>query len=96
MRAWACFSPSLHPVLHGGAGDEDAVVAPQVPPCRAGGHAILDYEPHGQVNHPVGVLTAGWRQIRQDSMEVLVRHDSACCITTQWTGSRRTFPRLAA
>jgi len=56
MRACAFFSPSLHPVLNGGEGDEDAVVSPQVPTCRAVGQAILDHDPHGQVNHPVGVL----------------------------------------
>src|SRR5882724_9427939 len=72
MRACAFFSPSLHPVLHGGEGDEDAVVSPQVPTCRAVGQAILDHDPHGQVNHPVGVLTAGWREIRQVSVEVFM------------------------
>src|SRR5215471_3679868 len=70
-RACAFFSPSLDPVLDGGKGDKDAMVAPQVPTRRAVGQAILDHEPHGQVHHAVGVVTAGWRQIREVGVKVL-------------------------
>jgi hypothetical protein len=71
MRACAFFSPSLDPVLDGAKGDKDTMVAPQVPTRWAVGQAILDHEPHGQVHHAVGVLTAGWRQIREVGMKVL-------------------------
>jgi len=72
MRACAFFPPSLNPVLDGRKGHKDAVVAPQVPTRWAVGHAVLDHEPHSQIDHAVGVLTARWRQIRQVSLEVLM------------------------
>jgi hypothetical protein len=72
MRTCAFFPPSLDPVLNGRKGHKDAMVAPQVPTCGAGGHAILDHEPHGQVHHAVGVLTAGWGEIGEGRVAVLV------------------------
>ena len=59
-------------MLDRGKGDEDTVVAPQVPTRWAVGQAILDHEPHGQVHHAVGVLTAGWCEIGEVRVEVLV------------------------
>ena len=50
-------------MLDRGEGDKDTVVAPEVPAGGTGGQAILDHEPHGEVQHAVGVLTAGWCQI---------------------------------
>jgi predicted component of type VI protein secretion system len=72
MRACAFFPPSLNPILNGRKGHKDAVVAPQVPTRWAVGQAVLDHEPHRQIDHAVGVLTARWRQIRQVSLEVLL------------------------
>src|SRR5712691_2571617 len=72
MRACAFFSPRLDPVLDRREGHKDAVVAPQVPTRRAVGQAVLDHQAHRQIHHAVRVLTAGWRQIRQVSMEVLM------------------------
>src|SRR6266852_1863680 len=71
MRACAFFPPSLNPVLDGRKGHKDAVVAPQVPTRWAVGHAVLDHQPHRQIHHTVGVLTAWWRQIGQVCIEVL-------------------------
>src|SRR5499433_2602134 len=71
MRACAFFPPSLDPVLNGRKGHKDAMVAPQVPTRWAVGQAILDHEPHGQVHHAVGVLTAGWCEIGEVRIEVL-------------------------
>jgi len=44
-------------------GDKDAVVSPEVPTRRTIGQTVLDHQPYRQINHPVGVLTARWRQI---------------------------------
>src|SRR5919198_2332725 len=71
MRACAFFSPSLHPVLNRRKGDEDAVVAPQVPTRRTVGQTVLGHEPYGEVYHAVGVLTAGWCQIGEVRAKVL-------------------------
>src|ERR671925_1264258 len=71
MRACAFFSPSLDPVLNRGEGDKDAVVAPEVPAGGTVGQAVLDHEPHGEVHHAVGVLTAGWCQIGEVRAKVL-------------------------
>jgi len=71
MRACAFFSPSLNPVLDRGTGDKDAVVAPQVPTRWAVGQAVLDHNPHRQIDYAVGVVTARWRQISEIGVEVL-------------------------
>src|SRR5215470_10302881 len=71
MRACAFFPPSLDPVLHGRKGDKDPVVAPEVPTRGPVGQAVFDHEPHSEVYHAVGVLTAGWRQICEVGVKVL-------------------------
>src|SRR5215471_2804587 len=71
MRACAFFSPSLDPVLDRGKRDKDAVVAPEVPTRGPVGQAVFDHEPYRQINHAVGVLAAGWRQIREVGAKVL-------------------------
>ena len=70
-RACAFFSPRLAPVLDRGKRDKDAVVSPEGPTRWSVGHAVLDHEPHGQVSHAVGVLTAGWGQIGEVRVKVL-------------------------
>ena len=71
MRACAFFSPSLDPVLDRGKRHKDAVIAPQVPTGRTVGHAIFDHHTHGQVDHPMRVMTAGWGDIGQIDVEML-------------------------
>src|SRR5215813_4416204 len=71
MRACAFFPPSLAPVLDRGKGHKDTVVAPEVPTRGPVGHAVFDHEPHGEVYHAVGVLTARGRQIRAVGVKVL-------------------------
>jgi len=70
MRACAFFSPSLDPVLDRGKRDKDAVVAPEVPTRGPVGQAVFDHQPYRQINHAVGVLSAGWRQIREVGAKV--------------------------
>src|SRR5215510_1583109 len=71
MRACAFFSPSLDPVLDGRKRDKDAVVAPEMPTRGPVGQAVFDHQPHRQINHAVGVLTAGWCEIGEVRIEVL-------------------------
>jgi hypothetical protein len=71
MRVCAFFSPSLDPVLDRGKGDKDAVVAPQMPTRWTVGQAVLDHNPHRQIDHTVRVVTARWRQIREVGAKVL-------------------------
>src|SRR5262245_64365030 len=67
------FSPGgLDPVLDGGKGDEDAVVAPQVPGSGLVGQAVLGDQADGQVLDPAGVLALGPGQIGQLSPEEAV------------------------
>jgi hypothetical protein len=47
------------------------MVSPQVPTCRAIGQAVLDHEPHRQIDDAVGIVTARWCQIREVGVEVL-------------------------
>src|ERR671933_1210611 len=70
-RVCAVFPPSLAPVLDGGKGDKDAVVAPEVPAGGTVGHAVLDHQPHRQIDHAVRVVTGRWRQIREVGAKVL-------------------------
>src|SRR5262249_32263484 len=71
MRACAFFSPSLDPMLDGGKGHKDPVVAPQVPTRWAVGQTVFDHEAARQLDHPVGILTARWSQIREVGAQVL-------------------------
>src|SRR5919197_3049794 len=71
LRPCAFFSPSLDPVLDRGKRDKDAVVAPEVPTRGPVGQAVFDHQPYRQINHAVGVLSAGWRQIREVRVKVL-------------------------
>src|SRR5947199_2983600 len=71
MRACAFFSPRLDPVLNRGKRHKDAVVSPEVPTRWSVGQAVLDHQPHGQVDHTVGVLTSGWCQIGEVRVKVL-------------------------
>src|SRR5271156_5199543 len=55
----AFFPPGLHPVLDGGEGNKNPLIAPQVP---AGGlirQAVLDDEAHGQGNDTMRVAGFG-------------------------------------
>src|SRR5262249_55368864 len=70
MRACAFFPPSLDPVLDGRKGHKDTVVSPEVPTRGPVGQAVFDHEPHGEVYHAVGVLTARGRQIREVGVKV--------------------------
>ena len=47
------------------------MVAPQVPTCWPVRQAVLNHEPHGEVHHAVGILTAGWCQIGEVHVKVL-------------------------
>jgi hypothetical protein len=47
------------------------VIAPQVPAGRPVGQAIFDHHPHGYVDHPLCVLTAGWGSIGQIDVAML-------------------------
>src|SRR5713226_5931122 len=71
MRACAFFSPSLHPVLDGGKGHKHAVVSPEMPTRWSVGQAVLDHQPHCEIDHAVGVVTARWGKIRQVRIEIL-------------------------
>jgi hypothetical protein len=70
MRDCAFFSPGLHPILDRGKGNEDPVVSPQVPTRWTIGHAIFDHDPHRQIDHAVGIMTARWGQIREVGVKV--------------------------
>jgi hypothetical protein len=70
MRAGAFFPPRLATVLDRGTRDKDTVVAPQVPTRGPGGQAVLDHQPYRQINHAVGVLTAGGREIGEVRVHV--------------------------
>jgi len=71
MRACAFFPPRLDPVLERGKRDKDTVISPEVPTRGPVGQAVLDHQPYRQINHAVGVLTAGGRQIGEVRVKVL-------------------------
>ena len=71
MRACAFFPPSLDPVLDRRKRHKDAVVSPQVPTRWAVGQTVFDHDADRQIDHPVGILTAWWGQIREVGAKVL-------------------------
>ena len=70
MRDWA-FSPPASTSLDRGKGDKDAVITPQVPTRRAVGHTVFDHEADRQIDHPVGIMTAGWGQVSEVGAKIL-------------------------
>src|SRR5215216_1263986 len=71
MRDCAFFPPSLDPVLDRGKRNENPVVSPQVPTCRAVGQTVFDHDADCQIDHSVGILTARWGQVREVGAKVL-------------------------
>jgi hypothetical protein len=63
MRARFFFPGGLDPVLNRGPGDEDAMIAPEVPTRRAIRQAVLDDQADGRLLHAMGVVTLGQRQV---------------------------------
>jgi hypothetical protein len=58
------FFPSrLDPVLDGGVGDEDAVIAPQVPTGDLVGQAVFGDKTNGPLLDPAGIVAIGQSQI---------------------------------
>ena len=47
------------------------MVAPEVPTRWTVGQTVLDHQPHCQIDHTMGVVTARWGQIRHVGIEVL-------------------------
>ncbi len=72
MRDCAFFPPGLHPVLDGGKGDKHPMIAPQVPTGGTVGQAVFNDNTHGQVDDPMGVMSAGWGYIGQIDVEMLL------------------------
>ena len=70
MRTCAFFPPSLDPVLDRRKRDKDAVVAPEVPAGGTVRQAVFDHQPYRQIHHAVGVLSTGWRQVREVRVKV--------------------------
>src|SRR5438128_7367564 len=66
------FPARLDPVLDGGPGHEDAVVAPEVPTGPLVGQAILGDQADGQILNATGVQALGQGQVRQIDREVEV------------------------
>jgi hypothetical protein len=58
-------------MLQSGKGHKYAVIAPQMPTGGAGGQAIFDHQAYRQLDHPMGVVTTGWRHIGEIDVEVL-------------------------
>src|SRR5262245_29747061 len=70
MAARSFFPRGLDPVLDGGVGDEDPVVAPQVPAGGLVGQAVLGHKADGQSLDAAGVQALGQSQVGQIDAEV--------------------------
>src|SRR4051794_14064040 len=62
----------LDPVLDGGVGHEDSVVAPQVPTGGLVGQAVLGHQADGQSLDAAGVQAFGQSQVGQIGAEVAI------------------------
>src|SRR5262245_39789809 len=69
MAARSFFPRGLDPVLDGGVGDEDPVVAPQVPTGGLIRQAVLSHQPDGQSLDAAGVQALGQGQVGQIDAE---------------------------
>jgi hypothetical protein len=65
MVARSFFPRGLNPVLDGGVGDEDFVVAPEVPGSGPVRQAVLDDQAYSPLLHAAGVQALGQGQVGQ-------------------------------
>jgi len=63
--------------LDGGVGNENAVIAPQVPTGGLIGQAVLHDESDGQRNHAMGVMGLGQGVVRHVRVEILAAPGAA-------------------
>src|SRR5438552_18044485 len=73
----AFLPPGLHPVLDGGVGNENSMIAPQMPTCRLIRQAVLHDESHGQRNNAMGVVGLGQRVVGHVRVEILAAMGTA-------------------
>ena len=59
-------------MLDRGKGHKDAVIAPQVPTGGSVGQALFYDHTHGQVDHPIRIMTAGRGQVGEIDVEMLM------------------------
>src|SRR6266487_2732443 len=72
------FFPSrLNPVLDGGPGDEDAVIAPQVPTGDLVGQAVLGDETDGALLNTAGVAAVRQSQVGKITGEAAATGEAA-------------------
>ena len=69
MRRAAFFPPGLDPVLDGGPGHEDTVIAPEVPTRRPVRQAVLGNQADGRLLHAVGVMAFRQGQVGHVGVE---------------------------
>jgi hypothetical protein len=69
MRARFFFPGGLDPVLDRGPGDEDPVVAPQVPTRRSIRQSIFDDHTDGRLLHAAGIMALRQRQVGHVGVE---------------------------
>jgi hypothetical protein len=71
------FPGGLDPVLDGGVGDEDAVVAPEVPAGSLVGQAIFGDKTDGALLDTTGVLAVGQSQVGKITGEATAAAEAA-------------------
>jgi hypothetical protein len=91
----AFFPPGLHPVLDSGEGNEDAMVAPQMPASGLIGQSILDHESDSQRHDTMGVVRFGQGVVGRVGVEVLVAPAAVMLGVDQVNVSRPTGDPLA-
>src|SRR5271156_3995495 len=69
MRARFFFPGGLDPVLNRGPGDEDPMVAPEMPTCRSIRQSIFDDPAYGRLLHTLGIVALRERQVGHVSVE---------------------------
>jgi hypothetical protein len=69
MRARFFFPGGLDPVLNRGPGDEDPVVAPQVPTGRSIRQSVFDDHAYGRLLHAMGIVALRQRQVGHVGVE---------------------------
>ena len=74
---WIFFPGGLDPVLDGGVGDEDAVVAPEVPTGGLVGQAIFGDQTDGPLLDTAGVQAVGQSQVGEITGEATATAEAA-------------------
>jgi hypothetical protein len=89
------FPRRLDPVLNGGEGDKDAMIAPEMPGRRTVRQAVFGHEAHGQQHDTTGVAGVRIRQVEGVGAKIAVTGGAVVLREGEGDNARATRGQVA-